>query len=385
MMKVLVDATALRVKPSGIGLYIQNLLSGLEKLQARENFQLLVSYQPSMKNWLRGNLSTPKQLRQYNNLHCLPIPVTISSLLAKYPNPLLTYFEKYLGSPDIMHGPDHVVYPCSNSLKVMTITDLTFLKFPDYVNTIVQTYTERIKQCLQWTDLIITISESSKGDIVNYLGVNPEKIRVTYLASRYAQTDFPDDDLEQLKGETNYDFSIPYLLFVSTIEPRKNVTNLIAAFNLLKEKYKLEHRLVLIGQKGWKYRPIFAAIDNSPWRGDIYHLDYLSDAQVALFYRQAALFVYPSIYEGFGLPVLEAMTLGTPVVTSETSSLPEVVGDAALMIDPFDTEAIAGAIWKVIADSQLRQDLIEQGREQARRFSWQKTAQDTLNAYRSFF
>jgi glycosyltransferase involved in cell wall biosynthesis len=385
MLKLLVDATALRSKPSGIGFYVQNLLNQLEKLQAEEKFQLLVSYQPSVKNWLRGNLSMPKQLQSYSNIRCLPIPVTLSSFLAKYPNPLLSYFEKYLDSPDILHGPDHVVYPCSKSLKVMTITDLTFIKYPDYVNSIVKTYTERIKQCLKWTDLIITISESSKQDIIDYLGVKPDKIQVTYLASRYNNQIFTEEQLAQLKAETDYDFSIPYLLFVSTIEPRKNITNLVAAFNYLKTNYKIAHKLVLIGQKGWKYEPIFAEIENSPWREDIYHLDYLSDEKVALFYREADIFVYPSIYEGFGLPVLEAMTLGTPVVTSNTSSLPEVAGNATLMIDPFDVPQIAEAIWQIINNSQLREDLIEKGKQQAQLFSWEKTARDTLKAYQSLF
>lgn len=383
MLKLLVDATALRAKPSGIGLYIQNLITQLYKLQEREKFQLLISYQPSLKNWLKGNLSTPENLKDYANIRCLPIPVTVSNLLAKYPNPLLTYFEKYLDAPDIIHGTDHVVYPCNKSLKVMTITDLTFIKYPEYVNNIVKNYTHRVKQCLQWTDLIITISQSSKQDIIDYLDVNPEKIKVTYLASRYSPNELNKQDLENLKSTIDYDFSQPYLLFVSTIEPRKNITNLIAAFNYLKEKYKIEHKLVLIGQKGWKYEPIFAAIENSPWREDIKHLDYLSDQKVALFYQQADVFIYPSIYEGFGLPVLEAMTLGTPVVTANTSSLPEISGNAALMIDPFNPEEIAIAIWNIISSSQLRQDLIVKGQKQAQLFSWEKTAKDTLKAYRS--
>lgn len=380
MLKILVDGTALRPKPSGIGLYVYHLLNGLARLQQSENFQLLISYQPSVKNWLKGNLSIPEKLQHYLNVHCLPIPVTVSSLLAKYPNPFLPYFEGYLGSPDLVHGLDHVVYPCRNSLKVMTITDLTFIKYPDFVTSIVKTYTERVKQCLKWTDLIITISESSKRDIIECLGVKPDKIYVTYLASRYQSWDLHEINLEKM---INFDFSQPYLLFVSTIEPRKNVKNLILAFNYLKQKYKINHRLVLIGQKGWKYEPIFEAIENSPWSKDIKHLDYLSDEMVAQFYAQADVFVYPSIYEGFGLPVLEAMTLGAPVITSNTSSIPEVAGDATLLIDPDDTTQLAEAIFRVISDSQLRQKLITKGKERAKLFTWENTARETLKAYRS--
>jgi glycosyltransferase involved in cell wall biosynthesis len=181
----------------------------------------------------------------------------------------------------------------------------------------------------------------------------------------------------------DYDFSQPYLLFVSTIEPRKNIQTLINAFNLLKQTVKLDHHLVLIGRKGWHYQPIFAAIENSPWTHHIHHLNYLSDEDVAFFYSKADVFVYPSHYEGFGLPVLEAMTLGAPVVTSNTSSLPEVAGDAALLIDPNDPMELAEAILKVISGSQFRQDLIHKGKARAKLFSWERTAKETLNAYKS--
>lgn len=375
MLKILIDGTAVRPKPSGIGLYVYNLINGLEQLQNPENFQLSVSYQPSVKNWLKGNLSIPEKIRNYSNIYCLPIPVTVSNFLAKYPNPSLAYFEKYLGAHDIVHGPDHVVYPCRNSLKVMTITDLTFIKYPEFVNSIVKTYTDRVKQCLKWTDLVITISQSSKRDIIDYLGVKPDKIYVTPLASRYSSECFVAENFNSKFNDK------PYLLFVSTLEPRKNVKSLIGAFNILKQKYKIEHRLVLIGQKGWKYQLIFEAIENSPWRNEIEHLDYLSDEKVAWFYTHADVFVYPSVYEGFGLPVLEAMTLGTPVVTSNTSSILEVAGDAAVLIDPYDVNHLAEAIFRVISDAQFRQYLIDKGRERSRLFCWEKTARETFKAY----
>ncbi|MFP4099273.1 glycosyltransferase family 4 protein [Coleofasciculus sp.] len=261
----------------------------------------------------------------------------------------------------------------------MTIYDLTFVKYLDYIDSVVKTYSKRVQKCLTWTDLVITISESSKNDIIEYLNVNPDRIYVTPLASRYSS----DNLLIPSNPSVNYDFSYPYILFVSTIEPRKNVTTLVSAFNYLKQKHKIEHHLILIGQKGWHYKPIFAAIENSPWNHHIHHLDYLCDEHVARFYSNADVFVYPSHYEGFGLPVLEAMTLGAPVVTSNTSSLPEVAGDAALLIDPNNPMELAEAILKVISDSQLRQNLIQKGKARAKLYSWERTAQETLNAYKS--
>ncbi|WP_263970717.1 glycosyltransferase family 4 protein [Leptolyngbya sp. KIOST-1] len=175
----------------------------------------------------------------------------------------------------------------------------------------------------------------------------------------------------------------PYILFVSTLEPRKNVVRLIQAFDQLKTQHQINHQLVLVGQKGWQFEPIFEAIAASPWRHHIRHLDYLSDAEVAYCYQNADVFAYPSLYEGFGLPVLEAMTLGCPVVTANTSSLPEVAGDAALMVDPTSVEELAEALGRVIGDRALRQTLIERGYQQADQFSWTRTAKSTLAAYRS--
>ncbi|MEB3312417.1 MAG: glycosyltransferase family 1 protein [Snowella sp.] len=384
MLKICLDATPVRDKPSGVGVYTLNLLKALDKLQQSENFELTVYFQPALKNWLKGNLYPTEILQPYAP-RCLPIPVTVTNGLMSFPNPLLTYFARSLNQPDIVQGTDHFVYPCRNSRNIMTIHDLTFVKYPDYVPTIVKTYLARIKRCLKWTDAIITFSENTKRDLVTLLHIDPNKIHVTYQASRYHQNYLNSEQIEVLKTTTNYDFAKPYFLFVSTLEPRKNVINLIQAFNYLKQNHKIEHQLVLIGQMGWKYEPILEAINQSPYHSEIHHLNYLSDKLVALFYTQAEAFIYPSFYEGFGLPVLEAMTLGAPVITSNTSSLPEVTGDAALLIDPNNFLELAEAMLKVISDRALRDQLTTQGKKQAQKFSWNKTAQDTLTVYRSIF
>ena len=175
----------------------------------------------------------------------------------------------------------------------------------------------------------------------------------------------------------------PYSLFVSTLEPRKNILTLIEAFEYLKINYHIPHQLILVGKKGWKYQDILEKIETSNVKEDIQQLDYLSDELVALFYNQAAAFVYPSYYEGFGLPILEAMTLGAPVITSNTSSLPEVGGEAALYINPHDYYELAQTMLKVIDNSTLSKEMIDKGKKQAQKFSWEKTAKATIEAYRS--
>ncbi len=382
MLKICLDATPVRDKPSGVGVYTLNLLKALDQLQQSENFELTVYFQPAFKNWLKGNLSPTDVLQPYSP-RCLPIPVTVTSGLMQFPNPLLTYFERSLNQPDIVQGTDHFVYPYRNSRNIMTIHDLTFIKYPDYVPTIVKTYLSRIKRCLKWTDAIITFSENTKKDLINLLNIDPNKIYVTYQASRYHENYLTSEQIEQLKTTINYDFTKPYFLFVSTLEPRKNIINLIHAFNYLKQNHKIDHQLVLIGQIGWKYEPILEAINQSPYGSEVHHLNYLSDDLVALFYTQAEAFIYPSFYEGFGLPVLEAMTLGSPVITSNTSSLPEVTGDAALLIDPNNFLEMAEAMLKVIGDRTFRNQLITKGKEQSQKFSWNKTAQNTLKVYSS--
>lgn len=388
-MRIVIDGTPITSNPSGIGLYSLNLIYWLYRLQDRNfldfHYEMGISYQPGFKNWLKGNQIFPDIINSYSNLYSLPIPV-------RFVNPFLLYapklfsncFESTLNYPDIIHGTNYLVYPFKRSLKILNIYDLTFIKYPEYVDAVVGKYLAVVKQCLTWTDLIISISESTKQDIVKYLNFPPERIHVTPLASRYNQKFLENFKLEMLTSSfLRYDFTKPYILFVSTIEPRKNIKALITAFNLLKQKYKIEHNLVLIGQKGWHYKPIFELIANSPYAQNIYHLDYLADELVAAFYAKADVFVYPSHYEGFGLPILEAMTLGAPVITSNVSSMPEVAGNAALLIDPNNPEELAESILKVISDRQLRQDLIDKGKTRASLFSWENTAKKTLEAYRS--
>jgi glycosyltransferase involved in cell wall biosynthesis len=386
MFKVIVDATPIQPNPSGVGLHVFNLIQQLYNLENSPdcNFRMGICYQPGLKNWLKGKLVIPELISSYPNLYSLPIPVRVFNPLIMYaPDLFSSIFEPYLEYPDIIHGTNYSVYPFKKSLKVLNIYDLTFLRYPEYVDSVVGKYVNIVKQCLGWTDLIITSSESIKLDIIQYLNFPPDRIYVTPLASRYDRTYITNLNLEPLVlSFPKYECSRPYILFVSTIEPRKNIGNLVKAFNLLKQKYKIDHDLVLVGKKGWNYEPIFEAIANSPYHQNIYHLDYLSDELVAAFYSRADLFVYPSHYEGFGLPVLEAMTLGAPVVTSNVSSMPEVAGDAALLVNPNDYVQLAESILNVISDRTLRSDLITRGHARAKLFSWQKTALETLKAYK---
>ncbi len=376
MLQITIDTSPVQPKPSGIGFYVVKLLEELTQMANEAAIELNPVLQISFKNVLRGNVSPPDTLRAYNNLKYVPIPIKATNFLIRHPKLFLPLVERSFGRADIFHGTNYTVFPFRKSRQVMTIYDVTFIKYPQYSNASVQDYADRVRQCLKWTDLVLTISESSKQDIVRYLDFEADRIIVTPLASRYGlgyQSNVPVFN--------GYDLTRRFILFVSTIEPRKNIIGLIEAFDRLKRTQKVEHDLVLVGQKGWLYEPIFERIARSPYRDSIYHLDYLNDDVVAEFYKRADVFVYPSHYEGFGMPVLEAMTLGTPVICSNNSSLPEVAGDAAVMIDSIDEIAIADAIMEVISDRKFRQQLIDRGRERSVQFSWHHTAQETLRGY----
>lgn len=455
MLKALIDVTPVTPHPSGVGLYVINLVRALRAISAESevpDYGVETFFQPGLKSWLLRREAYPYVNCGDASCHRLDLPVRLSTplLAGAYHVPpvkhwLATHLDRRFEQPAIIHGTNYSVCPSHGAKTVMNIYDLTFIRYPEFVDSVVKTYRAQVERCLSWTDLVLTISESSKRDIVEYLGVDADKVWVTPLASQYsptpcvvhplemkvgwgqqvasagsarlapvaasvtaASTGMPsrlsgtetaakgipslartiryeetDRILDDLAKASSYDRDRPYLLFVSTIEPRKNIANLVKAFNLLKTRHGIDHDLLLVGKKGWHYEPIFEAIAQSPWREHIHHLNYLSEPQVQALYSQADVFAYPSFYEGFGLPVLEAMTLGAPVVTSNVSSLPEVAGDAALYADPLAPEELAHQIWRLIDDPALRRDLIARGRAQAAQFSWRRTAEETLKAYRS--
>ncbi|MEM8504543.1 MAG: glycosyltransferase family 1 protein [Cyanobacteria bacterium P01_D01_bin.1] len=400
-MKVCLDTTPVTQQPSGVGLYILNLIDQLAQQQVRKDLELHLIYQPQLINWLKGTWQFPSQLQRYDRKQVLPVPVRLLNLLIRL-SPVLTgeLLTRYLESVDIVHGTGYSVYPSGRGARVMTVYDVSFALYPEYATSVSRSYYSAVKRCLQWTDLVITISESSKQDIMNCFQIPAERVWVTPLASRYPILPSNSDEVEQdesrqfggvpkafLSGlnrhaaSPNLKLDRPYLLFVGTLEPRKNITAIIQAFDQLKSGYGVDHQLLLVGRRGWLYEPIFAAIQQSSYRDYIHQLDYVAELFMSALYQNATAFVYPSYYEGFGLPVLESMSLGCPVVSSNASSIPEVAGDAAILVPPDDVDALADALYRLIESPSLRRHYVRAGYEQVRKFSWAKTAQSTIAAY----
>jgi glycosyltransferase involved in cell wall biosynthesis len=235
---------------------------------------------------------------------------------------------------------------------------------------------------LENTDKIIAVSNSTKSDLIKYFNVSAEKIEVIHEAADERFKLLTDDEVKDVKQKYNIDF--PFILYVGTLEKRKNIPTLIKAFYELKKR-NVDHKIVIAGKKGWKYKNIFETVSRLNLQNDIFFTGYIESSDLPKLYNAADLFVYPSLYEGFGLPPLEAMACGCPVITSNTSSLKEVIGDAGIMLPPNDVSEFANAMYNVLTSNELRQKMIRKGLERAKMFSWDKCARETLKLYEAVY
>ena len=298
-----------------------------------------------------------------------------------------------LAAADLYHSPMHAIPAQVKARRrlgtLLTVYDLIPILHPQFFK---DTATDSanaaaILQSVLPAGWALCISEATKADLCNYLPIAPERVRVTYLA---ADSDlfYPCTDLAQ-QAAVRQKYGIPaavsYLLSVNTLEPRKNMAHAISAFaRLVQEQAISDLCFVLVGARGWDYSTIFATIADTPGLAErVIVTGYVADADLAALYSGALAFVYPSLYEGFGLPPLEAMQCGVPVVTSNAAALPEVVGDAGLLVDPHDGDALCQALWTLYRDADQRAALAAAGLVRARRFSWAQTVAQTRAAYRA--
>lgn len=266
----------------------------------------------------------------------------------------------------------------ANVPTVMTIHDLTNILFPDTHTTKGKIIDKLfLKKALKKTRHIITISEATKKDLIKYCPETKNKISVTLLG--YDTLFKPLSNQETEQKIEKYKLQKGYVLYVGTIEPRKNIINLMRAYKALPANLKSKHPLVLVGKKGWLSEPIFEAMKEPFIADDIKYLEYVPFEDLPAIYNGAKVFVFPSLYEGFGLPPLEAMACGTPVITGNTSSLPEVVGKAGFLVSPNDTDTLKSKMRFLLTDETARQQYSKLGIEQSAQFSWSNTARQTLD------
>lgn len=354
----------LGAKITGIGRYTTNLIESIVHTPGNEYFAINDSHFKKVHNLDLLATRDNKIVRIAHNMFILPF-----------------HIRKY--KFDIIHGTTSwLPFFSSGAKEVITIHDLTPLLFPHLHTTdAVLRFGCFLRQMAKRSRLVLADSENTRRDIISCLRIKPEKVRTIHLGVEHERFREIGDDA--VLGAVRKKYALPeeFLLYLGTIEPRKNIAGLLRAYKMALSKSKLP-MLVLAGQKGWGYEEVFSILGNDAvLRKTVRYLDYVDDVDIPALYNMAEAFIYPSFYEGFGLPVLEAMACGTPVITSNRSSLPEVVGGAGIMLDPGNEQAMADAISWLADDESLRKDLSRKGMKQASLFSWDKTAKETLSAY----
>ncbi len=290
---------------------------------------------------------------------------------------------------DILHVPAHFhtqiapFFLNRNIKKILTIHDLIPLLFPKtYSRDTSFLWNSSLKLIKNRIDHVIAVSQKTKDDCIKYFDIPDEKVTIIPNAvnARYK----PIKNIEEVKNnlKMSYKLTDPFILFTGRIEARKNVPVLIKALYKLK-KMGLKHKLVVVGGRGWKYEETIGEIERLNLQESVIFPGYVPDEDLVKLYNAADLFVYPSLYEGFGLPPLEAMACGTPVITSNTSSLPEVVGNAGIMVNPKDVNGLAESMHRVLTDNVLKEDLSKKSLERSKKFSWEKSANETWKVYES--
>jgi glycosyltransferase involved in cell wall biosynthesis len=364
---VRIGIDARKLHDFGIGTYIRNLLRELAKIDRQNEYVLLTRPQ---------DVSVAASLGE--NFRAVPNRSSYYSIAEQFSIPLAVRRERL----DLFHSTHYVLPALTPSKSVVTIHDCIHLMFPEYrryhlghAYARTSLYTAAHK-----SDRILTVSEQSKRDILKFFDVPPEKIVVTPNAID-DRLSVPPSEEQVTQTRERYQLSQSYLLYVGNIKPHKNLERLIEAFHLVRMQGRSELELLIIGDEISKLQALRRAVHKYDIHRYVRFFGYVPDMTLSVLYRLASVFVFPSLYEGFGLPPLEAMASGTPVVTSNVSSLPEVVGDAAMLVDPHSAEAIADGILKVLRSTHLREDLRQRGLRRAQEYSWARSVRRVREVY----
>jgi glycosyltransferase involved in cell wall biosynthesis len=370
---IAIDYTPAYEQGGGIGRYVRELVAALAKEDPHTLYRLFVAGTElkSLPSSIAENFTwkptrlTPRWLARIWHRAQLPIPV-----------------EVFTGKVDLFHATDFVLPPTRPKTKtLLTVHDLSFVRVPEAASPRLKAYLDSVvPRSIKRADHVLADSQATKLDLISLYNVPDEK--TTVLLSGVEERFVPIGD-EEVLLTTRSKYGIgkrPYVLAVGTVQPRKNYGRLIQALARLREQgYDLS--LVIAGGRGWLEDPIFETIISTNMQDYVHMIGFADDSDLPALYRAACCLAFPSLYEGFGFPILEAMASGTPVVTSNVSSLPEVAGDAALMVDPYDIDAITDSIRRLVEDATLRSHLIQTGMERVKSFTWENSARQLRQIY----
>jgi glycosyltransferase involved in cell wall biosynthesis len=354
---VRIGIDARKLHDFGIGTYIRNLLRQLARLDRQTEFVVFCRAEDRETLGSLGENFRPveESAPNYSISEQIRIPLAIRR-----------------EGVTLFHAPHYVLPPLVQCRSVVTIHDCIHLMFPQYLpNRLALQYARTsISLAARRATRVLTVSESSKRDILRFVDTDSSKIQVIYNAydERFGVEPREED---VVRVRERYQLHDEFVLYAGNVKPHKNLERLIVAFDLVRKRGLDRLKLVLIGDEISKYASLRRAVHQHQLHKYVRFLGYLPEETLAVMYRLAGVFVFPSLYEGFGLPPLEAMASGTPVVTSNVSSLPEVAGDAAILVDPHDPYAIADGISRLLTDEKLRRDLRMKGLARARQFSWE--------------
>ena len=367
-MLIGIDASrATSATPTGTETYSRELIRALLAMDRKNQYRL----------YLRENVASDffsNHASRITNYELRPIPFPL----------LWTHFrlsfEMLFHTPDLLWVPAHVMPLIHPRRSMVTIHDLGHLHFPEAHPALQRLYhTWSTQWNARAASHLFADSKATREDIVQFCRVAPEKISVVYPAYDAQLYQPVRDDAVMERVKSQYRVAGDYILAIGTIHPRKNYARLIEAFGKLDSK-RSDLRLVIVGKRGWLSDEIYARVKSLNLQSRISFLDYVPSSDMPALISGARLLAFPSLHEGFGLPVIEAQACGTPVITSMVSSLPEAAGDGALFVDPFDVDAIAGAMQRAMEDQALRAMLIENGFRNVKRFSWEQSAGVVLKA-----
>lgn len=371
-MRITLDISPYLHKHAGLGRYSGELLEAMRQVAPEHNY--LGLYYAAHEIKPGGALSDLDTFR-------VPLsakPWRMSVLLAYFTHRNL---DGRLPRGDIFHGTDHLLPPLRDTRTVFTIHDIIFRFFPQYHLPLNRWFLDlMLPKFMQRADAVIAVSENTRRDVARVMRIPAGKIIVIYegVNSKFR----PIEDREQLERvRVKHKLPARFILFFSTIEPRKNVITLIHAYAQLREEMPNTPPLVVMGRKGWLYGETLKRIPELGLTRDVILTDWVESEDVPAVINLAEVFAFPSLYEGFGLTPLEAMACGTPVISSNASSLPEVVGEAGILLDPRDIGGLAQALQRVLSDAALRGEMRARGLKQAAQFTWERAARETLSVY----
>lgn len=376
-MNVLMDLTHIPLEKTGVGIYAVNLVNSIAELTCNNNvyFILIQDDEHSFDTIKNRNFYF---IRVNNKIFRKMI---FRFILEQFIIPIIILKNKI----DLAHS-FHYSFPIISfgAKRVVTIHDMTFFLFPEYHEKI-KTYYFRFFTWLSamLADRIITVSKSTFEDLIRIIKVDKKKIDIIHLG-RPKWDGLPVNDKKIEKVKKKYGILGSYLMYMGTIEPRKNIRNLLEGFSEYLSANDSLYQLVICGKKGWKYKEMFGYDSDDSIYENVRFTGFVDEEDKPYLIKGAKIFLYISQYEGFGLPVLEALTLGVPTITSNISSMPEIVGDAGVKINPNDITAIRSSIERLLSDELLYRDLQKLSVEQAFKFDWEKTAKKTLQLYNKY-